>query len=660
MPPKKRDKDSDSAAKSVQMDQMNHELFLQAFEKPTQIYRFLKTRSQLSPIFLPRTLSYMRSRMSRTHKARKEFKVNGILAQVVARKKKEAAPMADFMTITFLGVYDKKLEPARCFRTPDQQDENNAASAPAAPELIKLETILHKVCHKKRKDVTSPGLQVVLGESQVPLNPSEEHPPPQAPTVSIPTESFTRASSNMVKSFNLMLKALDMPQPNNDTENAEPAAKRRRREDANVYTAELLLFDKNNHCNLVAGDYELSLKKLEAPVRIPKGRVNTWDKAMEVPVELNKGSGQLELFRTGPVIKFRLNWASEPSSGMVERPRMLEASPSESTTDKENSTPSADGQNNVVAKKKEAQKMHIVYQFLYNNNSRQQTEACDDLHCPWCSLHCGNLYALLKHLKLNHPRFCFTYVPLPDVARIDICINECFDGSYAGNAIDMIAQPPGLAFSRDGPVRRTCITNVLVCRPKRPTPSMAEFLEPDDPDFENQRSYTTGHNRLYHHTTTCLPIFPKEMDEDSEGENDPPWLQKKTMMMIDEFTDVNEGEKELMKMWNLHVMKHGYVGDCQIPLAVEMFIEAKGEEVLAKNLYRNFVVHMSSLFDFGLISAVGVYTSLQKLHELANRQECKMELASCWKAQRDHWHACQKPPVLSPNPPTTTAAPEKN
>jgi polycomb protein SUZ12 len=30
------------------------------------------------------------------------------------------------------------------------------------------------------------------------------------------------------------------------------------------------------------------------------------------------------------------------------------------------------------------------------------------------------------------------------------------------------------------------------------------------------------------------------------------------MMMIDDFTDVNEGEKELMKMWNLHVMKHGW------------------------------------------------------------------------------------------------------
>jgi len=34
--------------------------------------------------------------------------------------------------------------------------------------------------------------------------------------------------------------------------------------------------------------------------------------------------------------------------------------------------------------------------------------------------------------------------------------------------------------------------------------------------------------------------------------------------MIDEFSDVNEGEKELMKLWNLHVMRHGFVDDCQL------------------------------------------------------------------------------------------------
>lgn len=52
----------------------------------------------------------------------------------------------------------------------------------------------------------------------------------------------------------------------------------------------------------------------------------------------------------------------------------------------------------------------FFFKFLYNNNTRQQTEARDDLHCPWCTLNCRKLYSLLKHLKLCHSRFIFNYV----------------------------------------------------------------------------------------------------------------------------------------------------------------------------------------------------------------------------------------------------------
>lgn len=51
----------------------------------------------------------------------------------------------------------------------------------------------------------------------------------------------------------------------------------------------------------------------------------------------------------------------------------------------------------------------IIYNFLYHNNSLQQTESRGDMCCPWCSLLCGNLYSLLKHMSLCHPRFLFTY-----------------------------------------------------------------------------------------------------------------------------------------------------------------------------------------------------------------------------------------------------------
>ena len=131
------------------------------------------------------------------------------------------------------------------------------------------------------------------------------------------------------------------------------------------------------------------------------------------------------------------------------------------------------------------------------------------------------------------------------------------------------------------------------------------------------------------------------MDIDSEGENDPKWLQTKTMMMIDDFTDVNEGEKELMKMWNLHVMKYGYVGDCQIPLACQMFLEKKGKELLMKNLYRNFVLHMCSLFDFGLISPVILYQMIQKLQEImkegGENGDVRKILQKSHEAQVERW-----------------------
>ena len=53
----------------------------------------------------------------------------------------------------------------------------------------------------------------------------------------------------------------------------------------------------------------------------------------------------------------------------------------------------------------------VKYNFIYSSSgAKQLTEARRDTHCPWCSLNCMGLYALLKHLKNSHPRFLFTYV----------------------------------------------------------------------------------------------------------------------------------------------------------------------------------------------------------------------------------------------------------
>jgi polycomb protein SUZ12 len=91
--PKGRDKMAyKSKEDRTEQTQADHELFLQAFEseliqhlrllifkhtspEPTQIYRYLRTRNLISPIFLNRTLRFMKKRMSRTNEGRKAFKV---------------------------------------------------------------------------------------------------------------------------------------------------------------------------------------------------------------------------------------------------------------------------------------------------------------------------------------------------------------------------------------------------------------------------------------------------------------------------------------------------------------------------------------------------------------------------------------------------------
>ncbi|MEQ2180679.1 hypothetical protein GOODEAATRI_003640 [Goodea atripinnis] len=68
------------------------------------------------------------------------------------------------------------------------------------------------------------------------------------------------------------------------------------------------------------------------------------------------------------------------------------------------------------------------------------------------------------------------------------------------------------------------------CRPKRTKPSLSEFLELEDSDREqHQRTYISGHNRLYFHSDSCMPMRAQEMEVDSEDERDPDWLKEKTV-----------------------------------------------------------------------------------------------------------------------------------
>nr|XP_040233024.2 polycomb protein suz12-B isoform X1 [Anopheles coluzzii] len=773
-PLRKKEKDTEVMGRPPRAEALttDHEVFMQAFEKSTHIYRFLRTRNILKPIFLHRNLTYMRNRMSRSHKSRQSFKIDSMLEKKVAKLRSEKAnglTMADgYLTLVFLGFFDEKNQTIRNGAAdsngivvplknafPDEpHDEADIGASDCGRKCVQVETNLLKIAHTKRKDASAATqMQLTIGKSQVLVNPKDEQPAVEGggsggtlgqeekpPIVSIPTDTFnTNGMVNQVAatqvSFVLRFRVqytapagagpgdTNGGEHNNYLTNSagtvsdgeEPSAKRQKLHGhSKLYSTELTVCDKYGRCLLKQADYELTVREIISHQKTVAAKYGSpiknryWSSMPEAydimdflpsddcakgdvlpPTSEDFIDRYEEMIR--PILKVRLLWTKEPPRG-YEPAGAAEIKLENGYSDKENhkppslepfrkglnininnnsiltpaaaaaghpdevepsatapgdeDTPMVDEKSNLavvvsnggeVGPKKEEDGKRVIYHFIHNNYSRQRTETGDDYTCPWCSLNCAVLYSLLKHLKLCHARLNFNYVPIPEGARIDVTINELYDGSYNGSPHDLLG--PTTAYTVRDPMRRTVVTNLLVCRPRRPKPSLSEFIDNDENEFDSQRPYITGHSRMYHHTMTCLPVYPRELDIDSEGESDPLWLQQKTMQMIDEFTDVNEGEKELMKLWNLHVMKYGYSGDCQIPIALEMFIDLRGRELMARNLYRNFVLHMCSLFDFGLVSADVMQRIIRKLRKIpANDTELQQTLKTARTEQMDYWN----------------------
>ncbi|XP_070490372.1 polycomb protein suz12-A [Chironomus tepperi] len=580
------------------------DLFFQTFEKPTQIYRYLKTRFISSPLFLHRTLSYMKGRSSRNNKSRADFKVNDILSTI--QNKDQKPNENENLIIGFLSFYDSHLQ----------------------TNYVKVETKLEKISYKRRKESAMTQNQIRIGESRVIVN-TDNNGTDKLPAVCVSATEFDRLGDNVQTTYQLTFDIESQPFTGNTTD--EPSNKYTCY--SKTYHAELPVFDKHGRNLLINGLYHVTALERHAfrpshmlcwenfPSEADQ-HIADWAEEVNKYYFAEEDSNPFVTFDKTPKIQLYMEWTRSKITGnnYIPRPKFIT---DQHNNNKENTstvngtatTATVNGSLSNGHDKKELQvveKKAFIFQFIVNNSTKQRTEERSDFICPWCSLNCIRIYSLIKHLKLCHARLLFQYVEDGGKARVDVYLNELYDGSYSGAPHDILLGSQ----RQNGPSRRNVVTNIMVFRPRRPSFKMSEFQEVDDGELEQQRQYISGHNRIYYHSETCIPIMPKELDYDSEGEPDPRWLQRTTKQMIDEFTDVNEGEKELMKLWNLHVMKHGFVGDCQIALACDLFLKEKGLELLEKNLYRNYIVHLSSMFNYGLISPQTIIGNIRRLNEM--------------------------------------------
>lgn len=407
-------------------------------------------------------------------------------------------------------------------------------------------------------------------------------------TVSLPTEllKMTSADGKLVANSSCIIqfkvKLLD------------------KRYESGCFVTELQLFNHGKNGLISSDHYEMEFVEL---VHLtdhisPSKRQPTWK------LKFMMDHSVLNAAAKSPLLKFHLEWSKQlfiketncaagkkaPIHANIAARRVFTRH--RSTGRILSRTPSITNQNENV-------QCH-VYQFIHNN-IRQKTDIWDGFKCPWCIQRSSSLYYLLKHLSLCHDRFKFKYAPAINELRIDVMVNQEMD--------DLRNDPFsrfGTKFCGKWPVKRRTMTAIQVFRPERYRPRLAEFLwNLDDGLF--------GRKRNYYHSYNGLEIRPNEIDENSEDEMDPLWLRQNICRLIDDFIDVNAGEKEIMKLWNLHVLANNYVCDAQMGTAILSFVQNYGEQILRQNLYRNCLMHICNLSDYCLITSSDAYKSVRHL-----------------------------------------------
>lgn len=302
--------------------------------------------------------------------------------------------------------------------------------------------------------------------------------------------------------------------------------------------------------------------------------------------------------------------------------------------------------NNVKTGSREVNEIGCYFNWVCDDKARttQKTKS-KGFTCPWCLLDMKHLDTLMMHLKCCHPRFNFKLFSEGDDGDhhsvIDMSLNASFDPSYCG------FKYPGHDLRRDfrftplQPERRTPFSQVIYFKSRRRKEfSPFECTNGNGIQDDQEADIDVCSGRLYYHTSTCLPIKPNEVDIDSEADMDPEWLKERTQLMIDEFTDVNEGEKEILKIWNLYIMNNfKYKSDKMIRDICLEFVENEGPTIVNKNLTRNFILHLANLYDFGLLGSSDLLDFIRRIQGL------KRSLGRVsGKAKHDRNEHCQHSP----------------
>ena len=164
-------------------------------------------------------------------------------------------------------------------------------------------------------------MQISFGITEVCVNPKEdEATPPKAPTVSISTEDLTLqkgANNHQGNSYVLLLRVQPPENPSD-----EPAPKRRRLSEQTSQASGQESCIRLFGAELIIYDNELALQQLSSN-EPTSGRSSSQNGQQSASTSWNSLAGSASspkaFLSQGPTLKFRLQWADQPVSPLVDR-----------------------------------------------------------------------------------------------------------------------------------------------------------------------------------------------------------------------------------------------------------------------------------------------------------------------------------------------------
>lgn len=200
-----------------------------------------------------------------------------------------------------------------------------------------------------------------------------------------------------------------------------------------------------------------------------------------------------------------------------------------------------------------------IFRFVIDKDKSiwKDSEVNAKADCPWCSTSCKTLKVLQQHIDHTHLAFDVKYkesgqMPILEISLID-----------------------------------------------------SETI------LKKNRKYDLR-QKTYFFRETNLPMPFHEVVKPQIEDLQTSWVLEQIERNIDEFTDVNDGEKAFMKMWSIFMTKFTATGDCHLPRIIDIFIELKGKEIIERKLQKNFMLHLINVFDFNCITAKILYDAAVK------------------------------------------------